>query len=772
MKTNMILHSLKMILILLSLSLMTLQAQGQDKGEKQSPLKGLGSKLKEKAVPAGLGGKSSKEKETTPQGETAETSKGESKEGELDPDEEKFDEDEDDPDKMMEKMIRQFGQDPEDIKRKMSEEGADADPKAIPNPDENAIASIKATPRNEAEMLNFLKDFENGADQALSPEAHADVAPHLNKGQQTKEAGYMLWLSGRQEPAAYLMLKASIADPQDELLLSNLASVITMAGFAENSIPILEYLHQKNPQSSIVNNNLGQAWLSLGQVAKAKPFLEQAVSEYEQHPEANRSLARIAMKENNTAMAKSYLKNALKGGFSQDAYFELRDLEPNGKEDRMEILKLDHKRNYREIAVTKRFTMPVVPESNERALSREQEIANFFHGLSLTADALNTKYPSGTDKLFDSYQKITTQMVVNNRNMKSLEDVQKQYSFAAQVWNPFKIQAQEVLMTELDDSYTSSFNKRIAKLQEARDSQIKALEESFAADIEKMGEISKRIAVLEDGDGSGAEIDALIKQLCEMRKNLDKTRIEKTAPINNAFVQQMESLAFQRLQEYTYWYTLYFLPQDPTEFAYALYGEYLSTLSQLQKYYPYPVIIYSEEGCESQVSESVNPKGKMSVWEDTHCITHWDLDFYFVKSKFTCKEATIGGKLYGVEFGGGQKYDPSTLETVEHSVYFGGKIGKVTDNIGKALASDLSAGVVTTVKFDGNWNLKDIIVKASAGAELGLKVPKSTDPNDNGLDIRKAASISASTGYELSILSGFRGTGPKVTTVGNIFSKK
>ena len=95
----------------------------------------------------------------------------------------------------------------------------------------------------------------------------------------------------------------------------------------------------------------------------------------------------------------------------------------------------------------------------------------------------------------------------------------------------------------------------------------------------------------------------------------------------------------------------------------------------------------------------------------------------------------------------------------------------MNDAVGKALASEVSAGVVTTLKFDGNWNIKDIIVKASAGAELGLKVPKSTDPNDSGLDIRKAASIGASTGYELSILSGFRGTGPKVSTVGNIFNR-
>ena len=757
----------KVILVVLTIGFATFIAYGQQTEEKQPAKKGLGSRLKQIALPEGFGPK-------IPGVKKVFSEEKQSEEEGLDPDEEpKFDEDEDDPDKMMEKMIRKLGHDPNEVQRMMNEEGAasETDPKAIPEPDQKVLSGIKPSPKNENELLSYLKGFDSGADQALSPEARKHASPHINKGRQTKEAAYMLWMTGQQEAAAFLMLKAAVSDPADELLLSNLASVITMAGYADKSIPILEYLKNKNPQSTIVNNNLGQAWLSLGQVAKAKPLLEQAVKEYEQHPEANRSLARIAIKEGNQVLAKSYLKNALKGGFSQDAYFELKDMEPALTGERVEILKLDHKRYYKEIALTKRFTMPAVPESTEKAINREQEIADFFHGLILTNQELTAKYPSGTDKLFGGHQKITAQMAVNNRNMNSLEDVQKQYNLAAQIWNPFKMQAQEMLMAELDDSYASSFNKRISKLQESRDAQMKALEDSFAPEIQKMNEISKRIAVLEDGDGKGSEIDALERQLCTMRNNMAKLRGEKTAPINNAFVQQMESLAFQRLQEYSYWNSLYHLPQDPTDLTYSLYAEYLSTLSELQKYYPYPVILYPEGGCESKLHEQVKPNGKMSVWEDTHCIIHWDLDFYFVKSKFTCKEATIGGKVYGVEFGGGQKYDPSTLETVEHSVYFGGKIGKMNDAVGKALASEVSAGVVTTLKFDGNWNIKDIIVKASAGAELGLKVPKSTDPNDSGLDIRKAASIGASTGYELSILSGFRGTGPKVSTVGNIFNR-
>jgi tetratricopeptide (TPR) repeat protein len=771
MRTDLISNSYITGLALLILVTFTLSAPGQNKEEKQPPLKGLGSKLKQIKIPEGIGPKIPGVKNIF----SEENKTEEEQEGRQDPDEEeKFDEDEEDPDKMMEKMIRGLGHDPDEVQRMMNEEGTAtaADPKAIPEPDQKVLAGIKPTPKNENELLNYLKGFDNGADQALSADARKHASPHLNKGQQTKEAGYMLWMTGQQEAAAWLMLRAALADPKDNLLLSNLASVITMAGYADKSIPILEYLHGKNPQSSIVNNNLGQAWLSLGQVAKAKPFLEQAVAEYEQHPEANRSLARIAMKENNTALAKSHLKNALKGGFSQEAYYELKDMDPGRTVNMMDILRLDHKRNYKEIAVTKRFIMPAVPESIEMALKREQEITGFFHGLELTGQDLSVKYPPGGDKLFQGYETISRQMATGNRNLTSLKDVQKQYDLAAQIWNPFKIQAQEMLMAEMDDSYASSFNKRMKQLQQSREQQMKALEESLSADQRNLQSMEERLNKMESGEGESPAVQALERQICALRKQLFELNIEKSASINNAFVQEMESLAFQRLQEHTYWYTLYHLPQDPTELTYRLYAEYLNTLSGLKNSYPYPILaVYTGNGCEQKLLEPVTGNGKISKWEDTHCMTYWDLDFHFVKSKFTCKEATVGAKVYGVEFGGGQKYDPSTLDIVEHSVYFGGKIGKLNDAIGQTLASQVSAGVVTTVKFDGNWNIRDIIVKASAGAELGLKVPKSTDPNDSGLDIRQAASVSASTGYELSILSGFRGTGPKVSTVGNIFNR-
>ena len=363
-------------------------------------------------------------------------------------------------------------------------------------------------------------------------------------------------------------------------------------------------------------------------------------------------------------------------------------------------------------------------------------------------------------------------MAANSKRLNSMEDVKKQYELFAQVWNPFKLQAQEMLMAELDDSYATSFTKRIKQLTDSREMKMQELNSSLRADERKILEMEQRLSKMETGEGESPAVQALEIQICLAKKRLNEIYIELSSAINNAFVHEMESLAFQRLQEQTYWYTLYFLPQDPTDFNYHLYAEYLSTLARLKNYYPYPVPPpYTGNGCDVKLLELVTPNGKMSKWEETNCATYWDLDFHLVKSKFTCKEVTITAKVYGVEFGGGQKYDPTTLETIEHSIIFGGKIGKSNEAVGKALAVNVSAGAVTTVKFDGNWNVIDVIVKVSAGAELGLHVPKSTDPNDSGLDIRQAASVGVSSGYELSILSGFRGTTPKVSSVGNIFNR-
>ena len=62
MKKDLILHAVKMFFIVYSMLMFTLHAYGQVKEEKKASLKGLGSKLKEKTIPAVLGPKVKKRK--------------------------------------------------------------------------------------------------------------------------------------------------------------------------------------------------------------------------------------------------------------------------------------------------------------------------------------------------------------------------------------------------------------------------------------------------------------------------------------------------------------------------------------------------------------------------------------------------------------------------------------------------------------------------------------------------------------------------------------
>ena len=752
---------------LLVFIILAFTAGAQNPDEKKPEKKGLASKLKQVKIPDGLGPR-------IPGLSKIRTEEKSQEEGESEQSEEeaKFDEDEEDPDKMMEKMIRQLGHDPEMVKQMMDEENPDADPRSIVNPDPGVLAGIQPTPRNQGELVTYLKTFDAGADQAISPETAKQAGPYVGKGKQTKDAAYVFWMNGKQEAAAYLLLKAAIANPGDQLLLSNLGSVLTMAGYANKSIPLLDYLYILNPESSIVGNNLGQAWLSLGQVSKAKPLLEKTVAKYAQHPEANRSLARIALKENNTAQARSYLNNALKGGFSQEAYFDLKDMNANGSIDLPETLRHHHKRHYKSIAVTKRFRMPTMPGSVAQAITQEQEIEDFFHGIELTLAEINARIPAATGNIIDNQQKIAMQMAANAKRMNNLEDVKKQAELFAQVWNPFKLQAQEMVMAEYDDSYASSFRKRMQQLDESREMKIQEVKTSLKADERKISEMEKRLAKMETGEGESPAVQALENQICAARKKLHEKEVQLVTAINNTYVQDMESLAFQKLQEQTYWYTLYLLPQDPTGHNYRLYADYLATIARLKNSYPYPVPpLYTGNGCEIKQQVTVTPRGKLAQWEDTHCATYWDLDFHLVKSKFTCKEVQITASVEGVEFGVGQKYDPTSLETIEHSILFGGEIGKSATTLGNHLEVGVSAGAVATIKFDGSWNIKDVAIKVSAGAELGMHVPDSSDPGDSGPDIRQAASVGVSGGYEMSILTGFRGEAPQVNSIGNIFNR-
>src|SRR6185295_8999974 len=134
-----------------------------------------------------------------------------------------------------------------------------------------------------------------------------------------------------------------------------------MSGMPEKAIPILEYLKNKLPNNATILNNLGQAQLGMGNIIKAKVLLEKAVLKEDMHPEANRSLSKIALKEGNIQKAVTYLEKAMAGGFDNETYNQWHKLAP-GK-DVAGFIRLNHKKYYKEVPITKRWMMPDIPSS-------------------------------------------------------------------------------------------------------------------------------------------------------------------------------------------------------------------------------------------------------------------------------------------------------------------------------------------------------------------------------------------------------------------------
>lgn len=483
------------------------------------------------------------------------------------------------------------------------------------------------------------------------------VSPHLNKGALSKNAGYAYWANSEPAPALYILLKASIADPDDELLLSNFAACLTMSGQAHKAVPILEYLAKKHPESVIVNNNLGQAWLSLGNISKAKPLLEKAAQKEPNHPEANRGLAKVALKEGKQDLAKERAVKSISGAFSPELYNLLKSLDKNKSVDYLGMLKRNHRPLYKEVPIVKRFQMPPVPTSVQSAHEQLSSIEDFFASLEVTMGDINRKTEGKYEQRVDQYQAITEQMMKNTKSMTSLEDVQKQYDLFNELSNPLQIQAQEILLNDINSDYATSYNKRFQQLDDKMAQQLKMLNEAIKEEERKLVKMQEDLAKMPTGEGESPAVRALEKQICVTKNQISNRRISEEARIYEDYIQKKEQLANLKLQEHLYWTVFWVLPQDPMPALYQCYKDYLGTLYSTKRLYPLQPPAIITDDCKINYPPDHIGKGKITLWEDAHCPVHWDIDAGIIHSKFNCKGYSLGANVEGIKVG----YEKNTM---------------------------------------------------------------------------------------------------------------
>jgi tetratricopeptide (TPR) repeat protein len=653
--------------------------------------------------------------------------------------------------KMMDDAIRKMGKDPAEVKKKMAEI-PDSKLEEIPRLTTKKIA---VTPASEAAIQASLVQMVPKADAALSAQKKAKAAKYLGKGRETGYIGVGLWINKEHDLALYIMLKACIEAPHDKLLLNNFATCLSMSGLPEKAIPILEYLNNKLPNNATVLNNLGQAWLSMGNIAKAKPLLEKAVVKDDTHPEANRSLAKIAVKEGNPSKAANYLEKSMAGGFDIQAFNQWKKLAPG--RDPATFIRPNHKPHYKEVPITKRWTMPNIPSSVAEAQNGEQAIQQFFANLDATLSDMPAKINELRNAAFEQQSKQFLQMRQQSMNMRSLDDLQKYNNQFGSMFHPLKAQAQIMLQSIRSNDFSTSYSKRIEQVAENRKQRLAAMETSFKPTYDKIARLFKEIGTLEGGEKGDEAIkeEKLQKQICQLQREVQVLKLTQLAEINTQYMKMAESIFKQRLEEEMYWTALYAIPADPSGDLYNLYSDYLSELSKFKNLYPLPAPaqVYCE-GTEDKHKPAI-VHGQLQSWEDNHCPIDINYNFVLGEAKMNCHEIKLAAKIEIISIGWDRKIDPVTWETLEHSISIAGGIKEFETEFTDQIKGKVGIDGKATIKLDKDLVPTDFIMKAEAGAEL--KGPM-------------GGKASADLGsVEVSVQGGLRGEGPVPDLVSKMF---
>jgi len=653
--------------------------------------------------------------------------------------------------KMMDGAIRKMGHDPVAVNKKM----ADIPISKLTEIPALNTKQVAATPGSQAALLAYLVKMAPKAEAALSAQKKNKAAQYFGKGRETGNTAIACWINKEHDLALYLLLKACIELPEDNLLLNNFATCLSMSGLPDKAIPMLEYLKNKLPNNATILNNLGQARLSMGDIIKAKPLLEKAVLIEEMHPEANRSLAKIALKEGNTQKAITYLEKALAGGFDSESYNQWHKLSP-GK-DVADFIRQHHKSFYTDVPITKRWAMPNIPSSVAEAQEQEQTIQQFFANLDATLSDMPDKLNALGDEVQKKKENQFLQMQQQSMNMKSLDDVDKYNSQFGKMFHPYKLQAQLMLNSIRSNDFATSYSKRIEQAGENRKQRLAVLSNMIKPDNIRINELNNQIGKLEGGEHGDEElkIQAMQKEICSLRSKVQALELTELAEINTQYMKAVEDISNQRLQEEMYWTALYAIPNNPSGELYGLYQNYLSELARFKSLYPLPAPFLVVCDDKEDKHKAANVSGKLQLWEDGHCPIDIDYNLLVVKAKMNCREITLAAKVNGVTVGWDRKIDPVTWETLEHSISIAAGLKEFERKVNDEVKEKVGANGKLTIKLDKDLIPTDVIAKIGAGAKIsgpmGVKV---------GADVGSV---------EISVQGGLRGQGAVPDLVNRMF---
>ncbi|MBX3253598.1 MAG: hypothetical protein KF862_05605 [Chitinophagaceae bacterium] len=636
-----------------------------------------------------------------------------------------------------------------DMEKVMAMADAEAQAKQIPK--KPSGLSIPPTPAGKEQLKAYLQPILQSTEAAMKPESKAEAKKYLNKGAETAQAAIGFMLKKEWDKALYLLLNTCIANPEDYASLNNLGAMITMAGYAHKSLPVLQYVQKQFPQSPTLLGNMGQAWLSLGHIAKAEKMLKDALDKDEENTQAALSLAVMYKQQGNTKQCASYAQKAAEGGCISQEVIEMLQESGVPAEVIGEHIRKKIKPFYKVHAITKRFRPPAVPAAYNDA--EMNKIKQFFADLDVTVNET-----SGiTDALMREYEAALQDRMQNEvKVVTGLKTAKERADYAAKYSHPFRYGV-EVLRTILSDpSLSTSFTARIEREKRYRQEQETALKKSLSHYGEQARAIHEQMKGIEGGEGDieGEEqLERLSIQLCQIDNNYTREYNSGISEINNEYIRKMEDLLNQQLQENIFWAIIHAQPNDPNGLVYGCYLSYLNEINSFKNLY---TDIQKILECRNRGLEEQEPTitGQLQQWEIDHCNLDWGLDLEVTGFYMNCQGFKTYGRIKAVKFEYGETIDPVTWNPTGYTV--GVEVGaKKEFGVGKTLKGEVGASVGGSVTFDAGGNVVDAGVKGSVGA--GVSGPLGGNAGGN------------LAGGEYTIRGGFNGAGPSVNSPGSSF---
>lgn len=624
---------------------------------------------------------------------------------------------------------------------------AAADPQKIPA--KPSGLPIAAAPVSKEQLKAYLQPMLKSTEAALKPESKAEANKYLNKGAETGQAAMAFLIKKEWDKTLYLLLHACIANPEDYASLNNLGAMITMAGYAHKSLPVLQYVQKQFPQSPTLLGNMGQAWLSLGHLDKAEKMLKDALDKDEENSEAALSLAVINRQQGNTKQCAAYAQKAIEGGcISPEAISMLMQADPNA--DIAGYIRKRFKPYYKDHAITKRFRPPLVPASYDK--EEMGKIKKFYADLDVTVNETSQT----TEALMETFEARQQQIMQNmSKDLMNPSSFGNLAGYNLKYNHPFKAGATVMRGAMANPTLNTSFAARMQQEKDFLKKQEAALNQSLSKYGKQITSLSKQMDKLEGGENGEEEeqVQSLQKQICIIGNIITREYNSGVSKIRNEYMGKMEYLLSQQLQEDIFWNNFWSYPNDPTGPAYQSYLAYLKGIASFKYLY---TDINDTRDCDNMgsLNEETPVTGELRQWEIDHCDFKWGLDAHLLGTKIDCEGWSVYGRIGPVKFGYGETTNPVTFQTTSHTVH--AELGyKKEFGVGKRLTGEVGATVGGSVTFDGGGNVVDAGVKGSVGAGVSGPLGGSA-----GGDLASG---------EYTLRGGFNGAGPSVNSPGSSF---